>query len=112
MYAENVLSNLALTAAAGKIRTCQCVLSVTTALSGGLSYKTLTLPDWAHGFRIYPTVDTRFAIDEMPIFTTATFVVGGIATASLWTTKYIPDGIARTLQMVVAATGTVTVEVF
>lgn len=112
MYQDTLLQSLAITAAQGKLQTCQDVLSVTTALSGGLSYKSLAIPDWAHGFRMYPNAAIRFAIGEMPVFTTATFVLGAHANASEWTTKYLADGASRTLQMVTLATATVTVEVF
>jgi hypothetical protein len=112
MYAENVLSNLAITAAEGKLASMQ--FTVMTTATGACVVKEFTLPDWAHAFRIYATAATRYAVNEAPVAaSTTTFVVGGILDATTWVTKTIPEGTSRTVQALTSATGvTVTVEVF
>jgi hypothetical protein len=110
MYQDNLLQTLAITAAQGKLQTCQNVLSVTTALSNGLSTQSYALPTGTKAVRLYPTAAVRYAIGEMPVMTTATFVAGATANASEWKTIYIDPSVSTTLQAVTAATCTLTVE--
>jgi len=110
MFQDNLLQALAITAAQGKLQTCQNVLSATTALSGGLSTQSYTFPLGTKIVRLYPTAAIRYAIGEMPITSTATFVVGAIANAAEWKTIYIDPSVSTTLQATTAATCTLTVE--
>lgn len=110
MYSDTVLNSLAITAVQGGLYTCQNVLSVTTALSGGLSTQAYTFPTGTKIVRLYPNAAIRYAIGEMPVTSTATFVVGAIANASEWKTIYIDPNKSTTMQATTVATCTLIVE--
>jgi hypothetical protein len=84
---------------------------------------TITLPDTAQGFRLYPRINAiRFAINENPAAVGAStnttiaasaFGVGGIAKKDQWEVRLLETGASRTLRLssLVAST-IVDVEVF
>lgn len=62
----------------------------------------VTLPDSAQGFRIFPRSNAvRFAIGEDPaaVGTGGTFTVGGVAKADAWETRTLDAGASRTLRL-------------
>ena len=112
MYQDNVLSNLAITAGAGRLKSMQKVNLATTA--GAFDVVSFDIPDWANAFRIHASTAVRYAVSEAPVaISTASFVVGGVLDAGTWVTKSIGPGSSRTVQCLAGATGVaVTMEVF
>jgi hypothetical protein len=97
--------------------------SLTVTLSGTPgTVTTITLPDSAQGFRLYPSHDTRFAVGEAPAtaatsaaatIAAAAFAVGATAKANLWEERSIAAGASRTLRLKSAtASAVVEVEVY
>ena len=111
MYGDNVLQNLAITARSGFLQTYQNALNTTV---GARAFLSIDLPDWANGFRAYPSAAARFAISEAPqAQSNATWAIGGVLDATAWTTKAIGAGTSRTFQLSMAATATtIVLEVF
>jgi len=71
--------------------------------------ETVTIPSWAHGFRLRPSADIRFAISEDPVAAgTETLTVGNTAFASENEVRLIEAG-AVSLRLL--ATGATTVQV-
>lgn len=107
--------NLGPDALNGVLKSIKCTLSATPG-----TLTTITLPDNAQGFRLYPaTSDIRFAIGENPAaeatdtdgtVAAADFAVGAIAKADQWETRLLAAGTARTLRLR-SATASVVVEV-
>jgi hypothetical protein len=97
-------------------------LEATLSITPG-TVTTITLPDTAQGFRLYPRVNAiRFAIGENPAAVGASssttiaasaFGVGGIAKKDQWEVRLLETGASRTLRLssLVAST-VVDVEVF
>jgi hypothetical protein len=97
-------------------------LEVTLSATPG-TVTTITLPDTAQGFRIYPRTNAvRFSINENPAAVGASssttiaasaFGVGGIAKRDQWEVRLLETGASRTLRLnsLVAST-VVDVEVF
>ena len=113
MFQDNVLQTIAINARNGMLKSVQDILSSTLTAGVATTYKIYTLPDWVHGFRIYPSAAIRFAIGEIPAaIGTTTFVVGGIGNINEWTSKIVEDGVSRTLQVTTLATATITLELF
>ena len=111
MYADTVLTNLAINARSECLQTYQNTLNTTV---GTRAFLSIALPDWANGFRAYPSAAARFAISEAPqAQSNATWATGGILDATAWTTKSIGTGSSRTFQLSMAATATtIVLEVF
>ena len=94
-----------------------------TLSSTASTVTTITLPDTAQGFRLYPRVNAvRFAVGENPAAVGAStnttiaasaFGVGGIAKKDMWEVRLLETGASRTLRLssLVAST-IVDVEVF
>ena len=106
MYLENVLQSLAFNARQGGLVSMQATMLSTL---GVLAYNSITLPDGANGFRIYPSAAVRFAINEDPVAITTTFVAGAVADATAWTSKMLVPGISRTLRFTAASTATTVI---
>ena len=100
------------------------LFSLSVTLSGTPNtVTTITLPDNARGFRLYPTSnDVRFAVGENPAtlatatattIAAAAFGVGGIAKGDQFETRLLEAGTSRTLRLSSATASTVvTAETF
>lgn len=83
------------------------------SLSGGLwtlgstsTPETINIPDWARGFRLRPSADTRFAINEVPgALNGETLVVGNTAYANETEVRLLADGTGRVLQLLGTSAG-------
>ena len=88
----------------GQLTSIEITLSATPG-----TVTTVTLPDTARGFTLYPRANpARFAIGEDPAavaasssttIAAASLAVGGIAKADEWTTRLIAAGTGRTLRL-------------
>jgi hypothetical protein len=96
---------------------------LTVTLSTANTLTVVTLPDWARGFTIRPSADTRFAVSEAPAAAAATssattvaanaFGVGGLAFATTPQSRRLPFRVGRTLQLRSAtASATVAIDLF
>ena len=83
------------------------------ALSGGLwtlastsVVESISIPDFARGFRLRPSADVRFAIGEDPVALAGeTLVVGNTAYANETETRLLVDGTGRTLRLLGTSAG-------
>ena len=91
----------------GELKSIQVTLSGTPG-----TITTMSVPDSAVGFRLYPGAAVRFAINENPAaiatssdatIATSALAVGGIARASEWAVRLLPPGATRTLRLYGAA---------
>jgi hypothetical protein len=74
----------------------------------------ITIPNWAQGFRLYPNADIRFMIDSAPQAASGGVILdGGTAKSDLWESRtLLNDGNTHTLYLLSAASMSVVVEVF
>ncbi len=98
--------------------------SIEVTMSTAGTVTTITLPDTARGFKLYPrTSHIRFAVGNTAIAAVATssattiastaFAVGGIAKPDAWEVRLLPSGATRTLSIrSITSSVVVDVEVF
>ena len=84
-----------------------------TKLSGGLwtlgsasVVESVAVPDWANGFRLRPSADTRFAVGEDPAASGAeTLTTGNTAYANETEVRLLESGTGRTLRLLTTSAG-------
>jgi hypothetical protein len=106
-------------AEAGELLCVNATLSATPE-----TVKTVSLPDWARGFRLTPSDDVRFAVGEDPAalathaagdnsLAVVDFSIGNVAAADLQEVRALPARTGRTLRLASAeASATVLIELF
>lgn len=100
------------------------LVSAKVTLGAANAVTVMDAPNWAAGFRLYPSAEIRFAINEDPAtdaaaaasgtpLTLTDLEVGGVAKASLWEKRFLESGTARTLRLrAIAGAEVVVVEFF
>lgn len=96
VYAEGIGGSVGLNADARQAK-----------LSGGLwtlgsitTVESIAIPDTANGFRLRPSADVRFAVNEDPVVLAGeSLVVGNTAYASETETRLLEVGTGRTLRL-------------
>lgn len=97
------------------------IANISLTLGSVNTVTVVDIPDWANGFRLYPSGNLRFAVDQTPTTATSSNTsvgvndlgVGGFARGNTWEVRVLALPPSRTLHILALAGGeTVDLEFF